>query len=248
MRIGVCLSFPESHIQYLPKCLENIENQTRKPDIVSIHISGTVSVPSIAPCSFPTVVHISPDPSTEGQGRNAAAAAIQEQVDILTFCSVKNVLHSRRLEMSERHFKNSAIDVFIHAFMDYSSLPSGQEKASLPSGQEKASLPSGQEGAPWILASLPGRERGSLSGTLHTQCFTTTKDIMGPIKRLHLFMNGSAHIGVFANRDISLYTRVWKQNPMIENMTMGEDSLYNYILYTRGYAYGYSPDTLTYFV
>ena len=217
MRIGICLSFPESHIQYLPKCLENIENQTRKPDIVSIHISGTVSVPSIAPCSFPTVVHISPDPSTEGQGRNAAAAAIQEQVDILTFCSVKNILHSRRLEMTERHFKNSAIDVFIHAFTDYSSLPFGQEKTPL-------------------------------SGTLHTQCFTTTKDIMGPIKRLHLFMNGSAHIGVFTNRDISLYTRVWKQNPMIENMTMGEDSLYNYILYTRGYAYGYSPDTLTYFV
>ena len=239
MRIGVCLSFHESHIQYLPKCLENIENQTRKPDVVSIHISGTVSVPSIAPYSFPTVVHISPDPSTEGQDRNAAAAAIQEQVDILTFCSVKNVLHSRRLEMTERHFKNSAIDVFIHAFTDYSSLPSSREKASFPSGQE---------GAPWQLASLTGREGASLTGTLHTQCFTTTKDIMGPIKRLHLFMNGSAHIGVFTNRDISLYTRVWKQNPMIENMTMGEDSLYNYILYTRGYAYGYSPDTLTYFV
>ena len=239
MRIGVCLSFPESHIQYLPKCLENIETQTRKPDIVSIHISGTDSVPSIASYSYPTVVRTSPESYTEGRGRNAAAAAIQEQADILTFCSVKNVIHSRRLEMTERHFKNSAIDVFIHAFTDYSSLPDQKEKASLPEGQE---------GAPWHLASLPGREGANLTGTLHTQCFTTTKDIMGPIKRLHVCTNDTVNIGMFTNKDVSLYTDVWKKTPMSENITMGQDSVYNYILYSRGYAYGYSPDTLTYFV
>ena len=42
MRIGVCIPCHEKHIKYIPQCLESIEHQTRKPDLVCIGIGSTV--------------------------------------------------------------------------------------------------------------------------------------------------------------------------------------------------------------
>jgi len=111
MRIGVCIPCYKNHIQYIQKCLESIENQTRKPDIVSISISEVDEPPILPSFSFPIEISITTEKQCQARNRNIAASKIE--VDILTFFDADDIMHPNRLASIEAAF-NQGIDGFLH--------------------------------------------------------------------------------------------------------------------------------------
>ena len=111
MRLGVCIPCHKPYLIYLEKCLESIENQTRKPDIVSISISEVELAPILPVFSFPVEITVSSDKLCQGKNRNLAASKID--VDILTFFDSDDIMHKQRLELIEKAFEKG-LDGFLH--------------------------------------------------------------------------------------------------------------------------------------
>jgi cellulose synthase/poly-beta-1,6-N-acetylglucosamine synthase-like glycosyltransferase len=111
MRIGVCIPCHKLYIPYLQNCLESIEYQTRKPDIVSISFSEVEVAPELCTYSFPIEVSISLERQCQGKNRNIASSKID--VDILTFFDADDIMHPKRLQCIESAFQ-TGIDGFLH--------------------------------------------------------------------------------------------------------------------------------------
>ena len=225
MRIGVCIPVIARHLPLLATCLESLERQTRKPDVVSIRVSEAAAVPTLPPSSFPVVLQHTPGPSCAGANRNGAAYVIQDRVDLLTFIDADDFMHPLCLEQTGRHFQQD-IEVLVHGFVDCKNAP---EKA-LYMTRNLAMIP-------WAPVGVQPIE------TLLTDGFSTSKDPDSPIYRL-LRLDGQ----VFHNAHLTCRTSVWAAQKWPEGFGLGEDSVYNYRLYTRGYKYGFTTDRLSYYM
>ena len=111
MRIGVCIPCHKPYIQYIQKCLESIEHQTRKPDVVSISFSEVDEPPILQSFSFPIEISITTEKQCQARNRNIAASKIE--VDILTFFDADDIMHPNRLASIELAFEQD-IDGFLH--------------------------------------------------------------------------------------------------------------------------------------
>jgi hypothetical protein len=125
MRIGVCIPCHKPYIQYIQKCLESIENQIRKPDIVSISISELDEELILPTFSFPIELTITSTYQCQAINRNIAASKID--VDILSFFDVDDIMHPNRLASIELAFQKE-IDGFLH---DNKQCNSGQYRIRL---------------------------------------------------------------------------------------------------------------------
>jgi len=222
MRIGVCIPVIARHLPLLATCLESLERQTRKPDVVSIRVSEATVVPALSPCSFPVVLQHTPEKACASTNRNTAAAALQDRIDVLSFIDADDFMHPRCLEQTEHHFRKD-IDVLVHGFVDCKNVP---EKA-LYEARNLDLNPIGE----------------SIGSVLQTDGFSTAKDSHGPIYRL-LRLDEAP----FANGHMTCRTSVWAALKWPEGFGLGEDSVYNYRLYTRGYKYGFTTDRLSYYM
>lgn len=158
MRIGVCIPCHVSHIKYLPKCLESIENQTRQPDVVSISISETYQPPELPTYSFEVKLTISQEHHCEGGNRNIAASIID--TEIVTFFDADDIMHPQRLQTIQYAFRQG-IDGFIH-----------DNKACASSQYRTRSI----NKIPWE----------QTSSKIFTDCFSTSKDqICGRVTSAH---------------------------------------------------------------
>lgn len=116
MRIGVCIPCYAPHVPELRNCLASIEEQTRWPDVVSISVSGVSEIPDI-PTRLPIRWTIDSAPHCAGSNRNRAAAAIQGEVDVLTFFDADDRMYPDRLRWMETHMEQSPIDVLLHSYV-----------------------------------------------------------------------------------------------------------------------------------
>jgi hypothetical protein len=158
MRIGVCIPCHVSHIKYLPKCLESIENQTHHPDVVSISISETDTVPELPNYLFEVKLTISNEHQCEGKNRNIAASMID--TEIVTFFDADDIMHPQRLEIIHHAFEQN-IDGFIH-----------DNKMCAASQYRTRSI----NKIPWE----------KTSSKIYTECFSTSKDsICGRVRSEH---------------------------------------------------------------
>jgi hypothetical protein len=112
MRIGVCIPCYSGHVNYLKNCLKSIEDQTRKPDIVSISISGTNILCEFPIFSFPLKITITENKQCAGKNRNVSASKLHD-IDILRFVDADDILHPKSLEYIEKYF-NEPIDILLH--------------------------------------------------------------------------------------------------------------------------------------
>jgi len=225
MRIGVCIPVISRHLPLLTTCLESLERQTRKPDVVSIRVSEAEAQPTLPPCSFPVVLQHTPEQSHAGANRNGAAYVIQDRVDLLSFIDADDFMHPRCLEQIERHFRQD-IEVLVHGFLDCKNAPDR--------GLYEARALNRIHWTPI---------GGPIGSTLRTDGFSTAKDTYQPIHRL-LRLDGQ----VFHNAHITCRTPVWTAERWPEEFGLIEDSVYNYRLYTRGYKYGFTADRLSYYM
>lgn len=112
MTIAVCIPCHAPNLTFLKKCLDSIENQTRKPDIVSISISEVEEKPFIPSYSFPIHLVYTKEKQCEGTNRNIAVSNVS--TDIVTHFDADDIMHKHRIEIITKHFEESDIDGFIH--------------------------------------------------------------------------------------------------------------------------------------
>jgi len=119
MKIGVCVPCHSDYIQYLDRLLLSIENQTLKPHIVSISISGltdVIAIPTFV-TTFPIKITTTKLLKNAGENRNIAVDQIKDDVDIISFFDADDFMHPQRLEIIHNAFTKYDIDAFLHDCM-----------------------------------------------------------------------------------------------------------------------------------
>ena len=117
MRIGVAIPCYKYHIPALKRCLDSIEQQTRKPDEVIVACSS--SIPTDIPTysySFPLRFIVRPERRNAAENRNTAAAELT--TDIVTFFDCDDEMHPQRLEVLTDIFQQMKPDICLHSFLE----------------------------------------------------------------------------------------------------------------------------------
>lgn len=116
MKIGIAIPCYNKHIPNLLNLLKCIDNQTRKPDMVSISCSSTR--PEEFPehiellYSFPIHVILRTERTNSATNRNIAAKHLN--TDIISFYDADDIMHPQRIEALEYTFKEPC-DIAVHS-------------------------------------------------------------------------------------------------------------------------------------
>lgn len=118
MKIGVAIPTYKGHLHVLDRCLTSIENQTRKPDIVSISASSCQNLPDLTKYSFPIKFACTPLGQNAAQNRNTAASLLEnDKIDILSFFDGDDEMLPTRLEFIERAFNETSSVLIVHNYV-----------------------------------------------------------------------------------------------------------------------------------
>jgi len=119
MRIGVAIPCYKFHIPQLKRCLDSIEAQTVKPDMVMVSCSSVNpgDIPSHTyKYSFPLRIIGHKERKNAAQNRNVAATALD--TDIVSFFDCDDEMHPQRIEAIKEAFsRNSSLDIVLHSFL-----------------------------------------------------------------------------------------------------------------------------------
>jgi glycosyltransferase involved in cell wall biosynthesis len=222
MRIGVCIPGIGNHVQYLAKCIECIDNQTQKPDIISISISSYNDQPIQIKTTIPVVLQLTSEANGASKNRNIAARNIKDRVDIFLFFDMDDFMHPATIQQTLNYFKKENGDCFLHEFLEY---PRTYFHTFEPTT------------FPWP----------ELSCTLTPHRVQESRDFI--CGRLYFYaLNGQQRFEP-ANGHLACKVTVWKDIPWPEDHDkLGEDSEYNHRIYKRGYTYMFSDDKLTLYI
>lgn len=111
--IGVAIPCYQGHIGILKNLLDNIEKQTRQPDMVIVSCSGTTHLDY--KYSFPLQIITNPNKMNTAQNRNIAASLLH--TDIITFMDADDLMHFQRLEIIEKAFIENNIVLLLHNYV-----------------------------------------------------------------------------------------------------------------------------------
>ena len=116
MNIGIAIPCYIKHIPKLLILLDSIEEQTRKPNIVSISCSSTHyhQFPILKTYSFLISVKLHLDKKSPAENRNIAADNLD--TDIISFFDADDIMHPRRIELLEYAFLEPC-DIALHSFI-----------------------------------------------------------------------------------------------------------------------------------
>jgi glycosyltransferase involved in cell wall biosynthesis len=219
MRIGVCIPCIGSHIQYLEKCLNCIENQTQKPDMISISISSFKDQQLNINTKIPIFLEVTKEKRCASENRNIAASKICGQVDILTFLDVDDFMHPEKIHQVYQYFKRDDIDCFVHEFLDY------PKNDYFRFNETKFCWP-------------------KISGV---ECPYISQLIREPIcGRLYLYELENGNKIIHHNAHLSCRTNVWRDIKWPEEYkVLGEDSEFNFRVFSKGYKYIVTKDKLS---
>lgn len=218
MRIGVCIPCHAPHLKYLAACIASIEQQTLKPEVISISVSSfslqtptEVEVPKIE-CSIPILWSTTTKNLCAAANRNRAAARIADHVEILSFFDADDAMFPSRIEQIQKHFTEQPIDFLLHETQRMLKQPEIPEQPPLTQ-----------------------------------ECFTSNFEVGRDSVAGRVWQVDSAkqkHLGTCGH--VSARTKTWKQKPFVENQGPGEDSetIYRWVSQGFGKA-GQTPDCLS---
>jgi hypothetical protein len=112
MKIAVVIPSYEGDLDKIPNMLKSITEQTRQPDLVVLRISSVETAP-VYESPFPLTVLTAPFAQSAAQNRNAAAATVAEEFDVISFFDSDDWMHPRRLEYLEQAFQEP-VDIVLH--------------------------------------------------------------------------------------------------------------------------------------
>lgn len=114
--IGVAIPCYQGHLSALGNLLESIELQSRKPDMVIVSCSSTISFLnpySSNKYSFPLHIVFHSEKKNAAENRNIAASYLT--TDIITFIDADDIMHPQRLAVIETCFtRYSHIAILMH--------------------------------------------------------------------------------------------------------------------------------------
>lgn len=118
MKIGVCVPCHPNHFKFLERLILSIENQTYKPHIVCISLSGVSNIENIPKLSttFDLKMIYNSGHKNAGENRNISANYVKDLVDVISFFDADDFMHPHRLESINNAFEKRNCDAFMHNF------------------------------------------------------------------------------------------------------------------------------------
>lgn len=117
MRLGVAIPCYKYHIPVLKRCLDSIEQQTRKPDeVVVVCSSAKDSDLPVYNYSFPLRIVTRPERRNAAENRNRAAKELT--TDIVSFFDCDDTMHPQRMECIADAFRTTGCDICLHSFYE----------------------------------------------------------------------------------------------------------------------------------
>lgn len=220
-KIAVCIPCHEPHIVFLHDCIQSIEQQTRKPDMICISISSVSSdkIPTFD-TSIPIFMETTATQQCAGKNRNVASQmATDRGADILTYIDADDRMSPYRIACLETAFQTSPfVGLVLHNTQRINRNNPIDIEWKVPTGYVNT--------GPFKI------HRDSVCGRVH---------YMGNPNSLYQL----GHCG-----HITLRSNVWDQTKHVEGYGMGEDSEYVWRCVTNGVRPGFIEDVLTayYFV
>jgi glycosyltransferase involved in cell wall biosynthesis len=219
MRIGVCIPCHGNYIQYIEACLRCVKNQVRKPDLISISISGYNGEKLNVNIGIPVVLQTTSEKRCASENRNIAARNIYKRVDILSFFDVDDFMHPQKLQQVEKHFITTNADCFVHEFLEYPKEYYFKFKDTRFSWPE-------------------------ITGNLCEVNHELIKEAV--CGRLIFHDTKNSNKILHTNGHLTCKTKVWEDIKWPEDFkNLGEDSEYNFRLFSKGYKYIVSTDKLS---
>jgi glycosyltransferase involved in cell wall biosynthesis len=122
MKLGVAIPCYKYHIPVLKRCLDSIEQQTRKPDIVVVSCSSSVKddIPqSYYEYSFPVRIYTHRMKMNAAENRNFAGLMLQGlNCDIFSFFDCDDEMHPQRLKAIEHAFETlEECGIVLHSYL-----------------------------------------------------------------------------------------------------------------------------------
>ena len=119
MKILVVIPCYNKHIPKLLELLQSIEEQTRKPDMVSISCSSMDEQLPKLNYTFPVIVKTHISKKKPSENRNIAVRHAQEyNPDIISFFDSDDIMHPQRLELLEMAFMEPC-DIALHSYYHF---------------------------------------------------------------------------------------------------------------------------------
>lgn len=117
MRLGVAIPCYKRHIGVLKRCLDGIEAQTRRPDMVVVSCSSCnpEDIPTYS-YSFQLQVLTTKEHQNAATNRNLAANHLLVSCDVISFFDCDDVMHPQRLQCIEEQFQHYSCDIVLHNF------------------------------------------------------------------------------------------------------------------------------------
>ncbi len=206
MRIGICIPCHAGHIGYLDCVLASIERQTVAPDVVSIAISECDQAPTYTSDKYEILITVTKEQKNAAENRNTAAAAIQDNVDILSFIDADDFCAPRRIEIIKNIFETQNPDIVLHNYYEWTT----------------------EEQQKHVNEILPLLDDG-FDKILLTNNFTSTLSVPINFGSIHCGFN-------FQNAHASIKVQQFKKQkfPEEEIFHACEDSHFNYLHYKLG--------------
>jgi len=114
--LGVAIPCYVKHIPKLLELLDSIEQQTRKPDVVSISCSSTGDeFPLLRNYGFAIIVSTCKERRNAGQNRNIAARRLD--TDLISFFDADDHMHPQRIEALFAAFSEPC-DIALHGYLE----------------------------------------------------------------------------------------------------------------------------------
>lgn len=217
MRIAVCIPGYKPHARYIQECMDTLNHQTRKPDLISISLSSWDDPnPPNFQTEIPVRFQVTPQQACSASNRNIAAAAVADEVDILSFMDMDDYSCPTRLAEIEAAIQNGA-DAVVHSYR------SVRRNSTLVDVKD------------WPVSQYPQIKNCFVTQTNRQHGYITIMPDAVPTDTPRQLHNGH----------ISLRSECWKTMPYPYGYIRCEDSEYNYRLYNAGYKFVFLPNQLS---
>jgi len=150
MRIGVAIPCTKQSLSSLKACLDSIEQQTVKPDVVVVSCSSTNSkdLPNFS-YSFPLKIITTLEKKNTAENRNIASMLLD--TDILSFFEPTDTMHPQRLQYIQESFMKTQCDIVLHNY----SGPNQMVQLYKSPTQVVNKLQKAPSGCAWVEGGLP---------------------------------------------------------------------------------------------